>query len=1633
MRKLYFFSLVILFFSLKVFAQKEQIVVKPSVEKVGVFLGESAPLRDLLPEEDLERAQQLFQDAKKRRKELEFERNPEMKQRRYPFLETALPKGPDPIAQLENGQSKAATTTIVQNFEGQSGSSFPLDCNGAVGPNHFMQTINLTYTIYNKSGTKLAGPTNLNAIFSGVTGSSCNDGDPIIMYDENADRWFFSEFSLCGSNDYMLIAVSTTNDPTGTWYKYSFDVDDVPDYMKFGIWRDGYYMAVNNPSGKDVYVFQRDVMLSGGSSPKMVGFDNPNRPNSGFHCIMPADNDWTFAPTGTPGIFLTINDDSWGGSDQLWIYQLQVNWTNTSNSTFSRVQTINVPSFSSYFGSTTWDDITQPGTSQKLDGIPTILMFRAQYVNFGTEERIVCTHTVNVGSNRAGLRWYELSRTTGTSTWSIRQSGTYAPNDGLNRWCAGISINNDKQIALMYNVTGVSGGTNIYPGIRICGQSAAANAAANGTMDIAETIIVNGQTYQSSYNRWGDYTQLSVDPVDKKTFWGTTAYMKTSTSTKYTKIIAFRFDEPLNQPPVADFIGSPTTLIAGSSVTFTDQSSNNPTSWQWSFPGGTPSSSTQQNPVVTYNTPGTYDVTLTATNAYGNHTVTKTGYITVLSQSQGFSLDFEACSDWSTDFSPWISLDVDGKATYQSSDCNFSAEGSAFGFIAFNPSQAGCFATHGGQRCGAAICPSDATQADNWIISPAIPMQTGGSISFWVQSPKPGTWGDDVYDVLVSTTNQSTSSFTAIASNQQAPSTWTQKTYDLSAYNNQTIYVAIRHRSTDKFILFIDDIVINPGSSSSGTPPTANFIGTPTSLTAGNSVTFTDQSTNNPTSWQWSFPGGTPSTSTQQNPVVTYNTPGTYSVTLIVSNQYGSDTLTKTNYITVTSAGAPPVADFVGNPTTLTAGNTVTFTDQSTNNPTSWQWSFPGGTPSTSTQQNPVVTYNTPGTYSVTLKVTNQYGADSLTKTNYITVANSGQGFSLDFEACADWSTDFTPWISLDVDGKVTYGSSDCNFPGEQTAFGFMAFNPSQAGCFAAHGGQRCGAAICPADASQADNWIISPALNMQIGGSISFWVQSPKPGNWGNDVYDVLVSTTSQNTSSFTAIASNQQAPSTWTQKTYDLSAYNNQTIYLAIRHRSTDKFILFIDDIVINPGTAPALPTASFTASATQICQNGSITFTNTSTNASSYQWTFQGGNPATSTSQSPTVTYPAAGTYPVTLIALNGQYSDTSTTTIIVNPLPTVTINASLDTICQGEQVTLTASGANTYAWSNGVQNGVPFTPAQTATYTVTATSSEGCTATAQLTITVNVLPNVTINASSSSVCQGEQITLTASGANTYAWSNGVQNGVPFAPTQTTTYTVTATSSEGCTATAQQTVTVHPLPTITIQASANPVCEGNSLILTASGAQSYSWNNNVQNGVAFVPQTSQTYYVTGIDANGCTNSDSIHIPVSPQFNLTAQVTDESSYGASDGSIDLTISGGVPPYTIQWSNGATSEDLANLPAGTYTVNVINADGCITSLTVVVGTQTVKPQIVDEQTRLMIYPNPTRETIVLAIRSNNVMHTVLVTVFDQLERPVIIKTIQADKKSLDEVIVLDDLSYGVYYVKVIIDGKVWTGKLIKK
>jgi hypothetical protein len=799
-------------------------VVHPTKITKGEFLGTIGPLRDM--------PQVSISDVLKKAKE-EFERNEDLKDRQYPYQSTALPKGEDPVWQKYIPKGVKNSIEIINQFGGVGSYSHPIDPNGAAGPNHYMMGINVYYQIFDKNGNSITNG-DFNTLFNNVTGSDNNDGDPIVLYDDLDDRWLVAEFSISSQPYHMLIAFSATNDPTGQWYAYSFEMPGFPDYMKFGIWPDGLYMATNTYNDDDVFAFEKSVMLNGGSNPTMLSFDNPYRPASGFHCIMPLDNDGDAAPAGTPGQFITINDDAWGGgSDALWLFELHADWNTPSNSTFARTQVINVPAFESELGGSSQynyqDNIPQPGTNMKLDGIPQILMFRAQYRNFGNEQTIVACHTVDVdGSNHAGIRWYELTNT--GSGWSLRQAGTYAP-DNEHRWMGSIAMNGNHEIALGYSLSS----TNTYPSIRIVGQSAAEHANASGILDIPETNVITSDVSKTGDDRWGDYSEMSVDPSDDRTFW----YIGTVLSSQYSDamfpyIVSFRFQDQ----------GDPVNLTANAvseneiDLSWNLNDNNDPVLLAWSPNGtfGTPQNGTTYSPGDAI--PGGGTVLYYGTNTSFNHTGLQENttyyykawsYLPSNEYSPGvttnattpsgpinsfpFTLDFENSTDYTTVFAPWTTVDGDGKATYGSSDCDFPGEQSAFAYMAFNTSD--CWestvggSAHSGVRVGMAVCPSDQSQSDDWFISPQLELGTNSSFSFWAMSPKPGSWGNDEFEVLVSTTDNNPSSFTAISSVTEAPASWQQFTYDLSAYDNQSVYVAIHHVSTDKFLLWIDDLEVN--------------------------------------------------------------------------------------------------------------------------------------------------------------------------------------------------------------------------------------------------------------------------------------------------------------------------------------------------------------------------------------------------------------------------------------------------------------------------------------------------------------------------------------------------------------------------------------------------------------------------------------------------------------------------------------------------------------------------------------------------------------------------------------------------------------------------------------------------------
>ncbi|HOW24391.1 MAG TPA: PKD domain-containing protein [Bacteroidales bacterium] len=924
---------------------------------------------------------------------------------------------PDPVVQ-DFSAASSRDVTIEMNYDGVSNLNgvAPPDTDGDVGPNHYFQMINLSFAIWNKSGNLLYGPADNQTIWEGFDDGqpfdNNNDGDPIVLYDGQADRWLVSQFALNTTNDkyYELVAVSATPDPTGSWYRYAFEFTNMPDYPKFGIWRDGYYLSINqfaNGStwaGGGACVLNRDAMLTGAPTATMVFFSL----GTGYGSLLPADCDGVFPPEGTPGYFVNL------GTNLLRIWELSVNWTTPSNSTLTLVQTLSTASFT-----TSGISIAQKGVSQTLDALSDRLMFRLQYRKFGTYAVMLTNHTVKPdASSRAGVRWYELRKT--GSTWAIFQQGTYAPSDGNSRWMGSIAMNGNGDIALGYSVSSSS----IYPSIRFTGQTAA--NAGTGTMDIAETTIFDGPGSQSGVNRWGDYSMMSVDPTGDLKFWYTQEYSTGSWAWK-TRIASFIFSTPPTSPPVADFIASPTTAVAGSPINFSDLSTNFPTSWNWTFTGGTPSSSTVKNPSVIYNVPGTYSVTLVATNGAGSDTETKTNYITITTPpppvanfsasttivAPGGSVAFtdlstNAPTSWSWVFeggtpatstlqNPTVTYstygtydvsltvtngsgsDTESKTDYISVDVTYCAsKGNTYTYEWISKVVFGSFTKSSG-AAGYSNFTSD-----------IIPVSAGNTYSITLTPGYSSTIYYEYWKVWIDFNHDgdfADSGENVFTANNVKNATSGSVTIPASLSVTTRMRVSMKYGGAPSYCETftygeVEDYTIQ--ITSAGPPPVADFSASTTTIVAGGSVAFTDLSTNSPISWTWNFPGGTPSSSTVQNPTVTYAVAGSYSVTLTATNAGGSDSETRTNYITVTAL--PPVAAFTESATSIYAGQSIVFTDQSTNNPTVWNWTFEGGTPANSTVQNPTVTYATVGVYDVTLYVENSGGNSTLTKTDHITV-----------------------------------------------------------------------------------------------------------------------------------------------------------------------------------------------------------------------------------------------------------------------------------------------------------------------------------------------------------------------------------------------------------------------------------------------------------------------------------------------------------------------------------------------------------------------------------------------------------------------------------------------------------------------
>lgn len=443
------------------------------------------------------------------------------------------------IAQQANRREPDVLSAPVLNFNGGGFSGVnPPDTVGDVGATQYVQMINFNsgsqIRVYDKvTGTLVSGPTALDSLGTGNCAAGL--GDPIVLWDQQAQRWFLSEFSSAGNR--LCVYVSQTADATGAYFAYQFTAVNFPDYPKYAVWPDAYYVGTNEASPA-AYALQRSAMLTGAAAASQR-FTAPQLPGFGFEVLLPADWDGaTPPPAGVPAVFVRHRDSEAhgapGGPDTLELFAFHVDFATPANSTFTGPTTVTLAEFDSDLcGLNNFSCLPQPGGGALLDPVQQPVMHRVQYRNRTAHEVIVTAFSVDTtGTNVAGTRWVEMRRI-GAGPWTLFQEGTQTAADAVNRWMSSVAMDNSGNIALGYNVTSAA----VFPGLRYAGRQ---STDTPGTMG-AEQVVIAG-TASNASTRYGDYSSINVDPVNDCTFWFTGMF--NAAGQWSTRVATFRFPNP---------------------------------------------------------------------------------------------------------------------------------------------------------------------------------------------------------------------------------------------------------------------------------------------------------------------------------------------------------------------------------------------------------------------------------------------------------------------------------------------------------------------------------------------------------------------------------------------------------------------------------------------------------------------------------------------------------------------------------------------------------------------------------------------------------------------------------------------------------------------------------------------------------------------------------------------------------------------------------------------------------------------------------------------------------------------------------------------------------------------------------
>ena len=1074
--------------------------------------------------------------------------------------------------------------------------------------------------------------------------------------------------------------------------------------------------------------------------------------------------------------------------------------------------------------------------------------------------------------------------------------------------------------------------------------------------------------------------------------------------------------------PIANFTSDKQYICPGMSVNFSDLSSFSPTSWSWVFQGGSPATSTLQNPTVSYASVGTYSVSLTASNVNGTSVMTKTLYITVsgtntIPMVEGFQGATFPPTDWQNydaggEGNVWKKSTTVGKASTASMFYdNYNIDVNNTRDEMRSPKYTFAGYTNVKMFFDVAYSRYSATYSDTLEIK----VSTNCGVSWTSHYIKGGT--------TLSTAPDYTAGIFVPTATQ-----WRTDTVYLNAYSGMSnVMVTFMNRGRYGQALYIDNI--NIAGTPASMPPTASFSFAATSPCSGQAVNFTDLSTNAPTAWNWTFPGGSPSSSTSQNPVVTYTAAGTYVATLTSSNSIGASSPVSQ---TITVVATPTVAATSAS-ATICNGQSVLLTGSGA---TTYSWSS-GATTNTA---------NVTPTVNTVYTVTGTTSGCSRTATVGITV-NSSPTVSVNSASVCSGSA-----ANLTASGATTYswntGATTSSISVSPSSTTIYTVTGTSSGCstvrtttvnvtpiptVAVNNATICNGASTNITASGATTYSWNTGATTSVIAvspttTTIYTVTGTTSGCVGNKTSTVTVNAIP------TVTATNSGPVCAGITATLISTSATSYTWAGPMGFTSTSQNPVILNPVLANAGTytlyvsnAAGCTTATTTAlvinalpsvsSNTAAICSGAGTVTLSASGAVTYSWNTGATTATIAVSPPVTTNYTVTGTN-----ALGCKNS--FTTTVYISTSPTITVNSA--SVCSGNAVNLTASGATTYSWNTGATtNTVAVSPMATTVYTVTGYNS-GCTDVKTSTVAVSPTPTVTVN--NPSICNGGSVTVIAGGATTYSWNTGATtSNIIVSPSSTTVYTVTGTTG-ACSGIKIATVTVNTTPTVSVNNAT--VCAGSTATLSATGATTYSWNTGATtSNIVVSPTATAIYSVTG--SNGpCNNVQTSNVMVNALPSVSLAASSNTACTASTGGVTLTLTGS-PSGGAYSGTGVTGNQFnPQATAGTY--NAIytytsSTNGCVNSSSVAItvnvctGIGTVE---VLANGVINVLPNPNNGNFTI---KSGIEENFDVTIYNNLGQ--LIATFTQEKKEVN--VDLSLYGKGVYNVMFKINNNYKTVKVI--